>query len=130
VKVAAGSPKGAIRVLVGPWAKLRSEPIAPLIEDGPGESGVYAEFEREGGAWGLVGLDENGGKAHVFGPGAGLVAATRHFEGPPVWLVTGGTVAAVESAAAALNADDLRDHYAVESHGGAVTPLPLRSGAG
>jgi phosphoserine phosphatase len=46
-----------------------------------------------------------------------------------VWLVTGGTAAAVEAAAEALNADDLRDHYAVESEAGAVTPLPLRSGS-
>ncbi len=129
VKIASGSPKGAVRVLVGPWAKLRSDPIAPLIENGPGESGVYAEFAQDGGGRQLVGLDENGEKARAFGPEAGLVAATRHFEGPPVWLVTGGTLAAVESAAEALNSDDLRDHYAVESEAGAVTPLPLRSGA-
>ena len=128
VKIASGAPKGALRVLVGPWAKIRSDPAASLIENGPGESGVYAEFAQGGGGWRLVGLDENGDKAHTFGPAAGLVAATRHFEGPPVWVVTGGTPAAVESAAEALNAEDLRDHYAVESKGGAVTPLPLRSG--
>jgi hypothetical protein len=115
-------------VLVGPWAKIRSDPAASLLENGPGESGVYAEFEQGGGGWRLVGLDENGDEAHAFGPGAGLLAATRHFEGPPVWVVTGSTPAAVESAAEALNADDLRDHYAVESESGAVTPLPLRSG--
>jgi uncharacterized protein DUF4430 len=150
VKIASGSPKDAIRVLVGPWAKLRSDPAAALIEDGPAESGVYAEFEAGGGAadeasaggakggdpgsssaggWELVGLDENGAKARTFGAEAGLVAATRHFEGPPVWLVTGGTAGAVRSAAAALDTDDLRDHYAVESEAGTVTPLPLRSGS-
>jgi hypothetical protein len=59
-----------------------------------------------------------------------LVAATRHVEGPPVWLVTGATASAVRSAAAALDTADLRDHYAVESEAGAVTPLPLRSGSG
>ena len=128
VKIASGSPKGAIRVLVGPWAKVRADPAAALIESGPGESGVYAEFEQGGGGWQLVGLDENGEKARTFGPEAGLVAATRHFEGPPVWVVTGATPAAVESAAEALDTDDLRDHYAVESEAGAVTPLPLRSG--
>lgn len=129
VKIASGSPKGAVRVLVGPWAKLRSDPIGPLIENGPGESGVYAGFAQGGGGWGLVGLDEDGAKARTFGPDAGLVAATRHFEGPPVWLVTGGTPAAVESAAEALDSGDLRDHFAVASDAGAVTPLPLRSGA-
>jgi Domain of unknown function (DUF4430) len=129
VKVASGSPKGAIRVLVGPWAKLRSDPAASLIEDGPAESGVYAEFASAGGGFQLVGLDEDGKKARAFGAEAGLVAATRHFEGPPVWLVTGGTVGALRSAAAALDTGDLRDHYAVESEAGAVTPLPLRSGS-
>lgn len=142
VKLASGSPKGAIRVLVGPWAKLRSDPVGKLIESGPAESGVYAEFEAvedaagagsaeeaaSGAAWQLVGLDENGKPAKSFGPEAGLVAATRHFEGPPVWVVTGGTVGAVRSAAEALDAGDLRDHYAVESEAGAVTPLPLDSG--
>ena len=128
VKLASGSPKGAIRVLVGPWAKLRSDPAAALVGKGPAESGVYAEFEGAGAGAKLVGLDENGDAAHTYGPEAGLVAATRHFEGPPVWLVTGATAGAVANAAGALSADDLRDHFAVESEGGAVTPLPLRSG--
>lgn len=159
VKIASASPKGAIRVLVGPWAKVRSDPAAALIEGGPAESGVYAEFvparggaagesgaadhAAEGstpagraagsaaaaGGWELVGLDENGKETRSFGADAGLVAATRHFEGPPVWLVTGATPGAVRAAAEALDTDDLRDHYAVESEAGTVTPLPLRSGA-
>ncbi|HEX4306622.1 MAG TPA: DUF4430 domain-containing protein [Solirubrobacterales bacterium] len=125
VKVAAGSPKGAIRVLVGPWAKLRSDPVAALLGKGPGESGVYAEFTGTR----LVGLDEDGKEARAFGAEAGLIAATRRFEGPPVWLVTGATVGGVRSAAAALDPGDLRDHYAVASEAGTVTPLPLRSGS-
>ncbi|MBS1862654.1 MAG: DUF4430 domain-containing protein [Actinobacteria bacterium] len=129
VKLSKGSPKGAIRVLVGPWAKVRSDPAAALVEDGPGESGVYADFEEEGGAWRLVGLDENGTKARTFGAEAGLVAATRRFEGPPVWVVTGGSGGAVRAAAEALGTADLRDHYAVASEAGTVTPLPLRSGS-
>jgi hypothetical protein len=129
VKPAKGSPKGAIRVLVGPWAKVRSDSAAALIENGPAESGVYADFEEAGGAWRLIGLDENGKKARTFGPEAGLVAATRHFEGPPVWLVTGGSGGAVRAAAETLDTADLRDHYAVASEAGAVTPLPFRSGS-
>jgi hypothetical protein len=139
VKVASGSPKGAVRVLVGPWEEVRADPAAALLENGPGESGVYAEFAPSGdgvsgggsrsGAWSLVGLDEDGETARNFGPDAGLVAATRHFEGAPVWLVTGGTGAAVRSAAEALDPDDLRDHYAVASEAGTVMPLPLRSGS-
>jgi hypothetical protein len=128
-KVAGRGSKQVARVLVGPWAKLRSDPAAALLEKGPGESGIYAEFAQSRGTWQLVGLDEDGEKARTFGLGTGLVAATRRYEGPPVWLVTGGTVAAVRAAAASLNAADLRDHYTVASEAGMVTPLPLRSGS-
>ena len=37
---------GAIRVLVGPWARLRADPAAAQIEAGPQASGVFADFER------------------------------------------------------------------------------------
>jgi hypothetical protein len=129
VKIAAGSPQGALRVLVGPWARLRTDPTAALIEKGPAESGVYAEFEGSGGAWRLVGLDENGDAMRTFGAEVGLVAATRHFESAPVWLVTGATGGAVRAAAEALGAADLRNHFAVVSEAGKVTPLPLPSGS-
>ena len=49
VSIASGSPSGAIRVLVGPWARLRSDPAAAQVEAGPAESGVFADFERRGG---------------------------------------------------------------------------------
>ncbi len=123
------APSGAIKVLVGPWARLRSDPAARQLESGPAESGIYADFEGSGSSWKLVGLDGNGKKARTFGADVGLVAATRRYEGPPVWLVTGATNAAVRAAAEALDTADLRDHYAVASEAGAVTPLPLRSGS-
>lgn len=126
VSIASGSPPGAIRVLVGPWSRLRADPAAALIEAGPGESGVYADFERRGAGYGLVGLDETGKPSHAFGPAAGLVAATRHYGGPPVWVVTGATNAGVRAAAGLLDGAKLRDHYAVASEGGKETPLPLR----
>ena len=130
VKVAAGvAPKDAIRVLVGPWPHIRADPAVAQMENGPAESGIYAEFEHRRGGRRLVGLDEEGEPARVFGVEAGLVAATRRFEGPPVWLVTGTSVAGVRAAAATLDAGDLRDHYAVVGEAGAVTPLPLRSGS-
>jgi len=125
VDVAAGSPAGAIRVLVGPWARLRGDPAAALIEAGPAESGVYAEFERRPGGFGLVGLDPAGEPSHTFGPAAGLVAATRRYEGPPVWVVTGATSAGVQAAAGLLGTAKLRDHYAVASEDGKESPLPL-----
>jgi hypothetical protein len=129
VKVASGSPKSAIRVLVGPWSQVRSDAAAGLVDKGPGESGIYAEFESSQGSERLVGLDEDGDKTRTFGANAGLVAATRHFEGPPVWLVTGATDAGVQAAAATLDTADLRDHFAVASEAGTVTPLPLSSGS-
>jgi Domain of unknown function (DUF4430) len=129
VKVASGSPKSAIRALVGPWSQVRSDPAAGLVDKGPGESGIYAEFESSQGTDRLVGLDEDGDKARTFGANAGLVAATRHFEGPPVWLVTGVTDAGVQAAAASLDTADLRNHFAVASEAGTVTPLPLSSGS-
>ncbi len=120
----------SLEILVGPWESLRSLMVGEMIEKGPGESGIYAEFEYHEGTRSLVGLEELGERAHTFGPDAGLVAATRHFEGPPVWVVTGMTKAGVRAAAAALNVKDLRDHYAVASEAGTVTPLPLSSGSG
>jgi hypothetical protein len=120
-----GSPAGAIRVLVGPWARLRSDPAAAQIEAGPAASGVYAKFERRPSGYALIGLDEGGAAARELGPGAGLVAATRRYEGPPVWVVTAGSPAGVAAAAGLLNGADLRDHYAVATEDGKETPLPL-----
>jgi len=121
VKLASGSPKGAIRVLVGTWEQLRRDPAAHLIEEGPAESGVYADFKGSE----LVALDQGGGESERLGPDAGLVAATSRYGGPPVWVVTGGTEEAVRAAAESLDAEHLRDHYAVAIEGGKVTPLPV-----
>lgn len=131
VELAAGDPDGAIRVLVGPWVQVRSDPAAALIEDGPEESGVYADFEQGeggqgvGGGFRLVGLDQGGDAVRDLGPDAGLVAATRRYEAPPVWVVTGGTRAAVQAAAELLDPDVLRDHFAVAAENGKETPLPV-----
>ena len=124
--VSAGEPSDAIRVLVGPWSRLRSDPAAALIEAGPAESGVFARFEPTAGTYRLEGLDEGGEVARRFGPDSGLVAATRRLESPPVWVVTGATAAAVRNASELLEAAKLRDHYAVATEDGRETPLPLR----
>jgi hypothetical protein len=113
VAVALGSPKGAIRVLVGPWARVRSDPAAAQIEKGAGE---YV----------LQGLAENGEPGRSFGKDAGLVAATRRYDAAPVWVVSGTSAAGVKSAAGLLGAAGLRDRYAVAVEGGEETPLPLR----
>ncbi len=136
VKVSSGSPKGAIRVLVGTWDRLREDPAAALIEAGPAESGVYANFvgvrpfgeidhEKTNAGYELVALDQGGAEAERLGPGAGLIAATSRYGGPPVWVVTGGTEEAVRAAAESLDAEHLRDHYAVAIEGRKTTPLPV-----
>jgi hypothetical protein len=139
VELASSSPDGAIRMLVGPWDRLRGDPAARLLEAGPGESGIYANFEagvRPSSPSGrgmtnakmdyaLSALDEDGEPAGRLGPDAGLVAATSRYGGPPVWLVTGATAAAVREAADALDAQHLRDHYAVAIEAGKATPLPV-----
>jgi len=123
--VASGAPDGAIRVLVGPWARLREDPAAAPVEDGLEASGVFADFERRGDGFVLVGLGEGGEPARAFGPGAGLVAATRRYDAPPVWLVTGTSVAGARAAADLLETETLRDRYAVATEGGGEEPLPL-----
>jgi len=130
VRISGGEPKGAIRVLVGPWSKVRSDPTAALIGRGPGESGVYAAFAPGpgGGPPRLRAFDEGGEEAGSLGPDAGLVAATRRYEGPPVWVVTGNDAAGVLAAAGALSAADLRDRYAVAVEGDRVQPLPVPGG--
>jgi uncharacterized protein DUF4430 len=124
--VASGSPDGAIRVLVGPWASVRRDAAATQIERGPQASGVFADFRMAAGRYELLGLGEDGKPVRTFGAGAGLVAATRLGDAPPTWVVSGGSAAGVEAAADLLDAASLRDHYAVAVEGGEETPLPLR----
>jgi hypothetical protein len=126
VDVSSQPSSGAIRVLVGPWSRVRSDPAAAQVEHGPQTSGVFADFHREGGRYRLTGLDEAGDPVVDFGTDSGLVAATRRYEEPPAWVVTGTTEAGVRAAAGLLDAGDLRDHYAVAVEGGEETPLPLR----
>jgi Domain of unknown function (DUF4430) len=120
------SARDAIRVLVGPWPRLREDPAAAQLEDGPQASGVFARFEHRAEEWLLSGLGVDGKTARTFGPGAGLVAATRRYDAPPTWLVTGVDRAGVATAAGLLDAADLRDRYAIATDGGAVTPLPAQ----
>lgn len=121
-----GSPDDAIRILVGPWAQLRDDPTAAQLEKGPQMSGVFVDVAATAAGYRLRGLDESGAPAREFGPNVGLVAATRRYEAPPVWIVSGATPAGTLAAAQLLSAAQLRDHYAVATEGGEETPLPLR----
>lgn len=128
IEPARGVPDDAIRVLVGPWARLRDDPAAAQLERGPQASGVFAKFTPVGAGFALLGLSQDGEVARRFGPRAGLVAATRRFGGPPVWIVSGVTAAGVRAAARLLDEADLRDHYAVATEAGRETPLPAEAG--
>jgi hypothetical protein len=123
-----GVPKDAIRVLVGPWSRLRADPVAAEVEAGPRRSGVFAEIEVGGDGFELWGLDESGDRARRFDSRAGMVAALRQGDSPPVWLVTGTSLAGVRAAAGLLDAAALRDRYAVAVDGGEQTSLPVGSG--
>jgi hypothetical protein len=126
VAPAQGSPDDAIRLLVGPWPQLRDDPAAAQLEKGPQTSGVFVDVAASAAGYRFRGLDESGEPAKDFGPTAGLVAATRRYEAPPVWIVSGATSAGTLAAAELLSAAQLRDHYAVATENGEETPLPLR----
>lgn len=121
IRVATGTPEKALRILVGPWGQVQRDPIARLIGLGPTESGVFAEFDNND----LVALDEAGRAKDNLGSDAGLVAATNRYGGLPVWVVTGGTSAAVDRAADVMKPDLLRNHYAIAADGPLIYPLPL-----
>jgi len=124
VTITDATTEDSLLVLVGPWERVRRDPIADLIEAGPAESGVFANFQAGDE---LVVLDEGGAEVRDLGPDAGLVAATSRYGNLPVWVVTGGTAAGVRAAAGALDAEHLRNHYAVAVEGEKTTPLPLEA---
>ena len=126
IALAQGSPEGAIRVLVGPWAQLRDDPAAGQLEKGPQTSGVFVDVATTAAGYRLRGLDESGAPVRDFGASAGLVAATRRYEAPPVWIVSGATPAGTLAAAQLLSSAQLRDHYAVATEDGEETSLPIR----
>jgi hypothetical protein len=120
--------ESAPRVLVGDWEAIRDDPAAAQLDDGPATSGVFARFERSGGTYRLVALDQHGASARELDPEAGMVAAVRDGEDPPTWLVTGASPEGVAAAADLLESDALADRYAVAvDGGGAEIALPVLS---
>jgi hypothetical protein len=113
-----------MRLLVGPWPAIDSDPAAAQLGRGPATSGVFARFDRGAGGWRLVELDSAAEPIARLGAGAGLVAAVRAGDDEPTWLVTGTDAAGVERAASALDPDTLVDRYAVAVEGGGPVPLP------
>jgi hypothetical protein len=119
----------SLRVLVGPWSRLRGgDAESASIDEGPRASGVFARFDASGRR--LVVLDARGRPARTLGPGTGLVAATRAKDRQPVWFVTGTDRAGVASAARAFDESTLDDRLALAISGDLPVSVPLeRAGA-
>jgi hypothetical protein len=100
-----------LRVLVGPWAAVRSDVAAVRLERGPRVSGVYARPSPNGRSIDL--LDAGGRVTQTLGAGTGLVAATRVPGEQPVWLVTGTDERGTLQAARALGEDALIGRFAL-----------------
>jgi hypothetical protein len=121
---AGGAPGGSIGLLVGTWARIRSDADARLLSGHPSESGVFASFSGDRRAL-LTLLNHRGEPAGSLGRGAGLIAAVRPGDGPPTWVITGTDKAGVEAAAGMLG-DELRGHFAlaVDRAGPIGVPVP------
>jgi hypothetical protein len=127
IDVVADGGDGALRVLVGDWESLSADGDAPALESTPSASGVFARFFRDDTRK-LAALDVEGDRVRVYGPGTGLVAATRRGGAPPVWVITGTDDQGVEQAAAALGEANLAGRYAAVVSGGRVASLPASRG--
>jgi len=117
-----------LRFIVGTWSDIKEDQDAGRLESSPSSSGVFARFEAGEGSDSsdhLIGLDERAEAARDLGPDAGLVAASRRKDGPPVWFVTGGSDTGVKAAAAALTPEDLEHRYAAAVFDGRITSLPI-----
>jgi hypothetical protein len=112
-----GEPAGPrVAVLVGTWARIRTDRDARLLAEGPEQSGVFARLSGDRRAL-LTLLDQRAEVAGSLGRGAGLVAALRPDDRPPTWVVTGTDPAGV-AAAAELLGEPLGDRFAVATDGG------------
>jgi hypothetical protein len=120
--IGAGAAPETLRVRVGTWMSVQGELATETIASGPRASGVYARFSKDGRT--LTLLDQNGRPARALLTGAGLIAATRHAEDAPVWVVTGTDAAGVELAARAFDAAVLQSRFAVALTAAGALPLP------
>jgi hypothetical protein len=123
--------KETIRVVVGLWSEIRGEGTVQRLEAGPGESGVFARPARDGRSIGLMGTD--GQLERTLRAGAGLVAAQRIEDAPPVWIVTGTDDAGLRAAASALDEATLHNAFAYavskDTGGLAVPSRPATAGS-
>lgn len=119
-----GGKEEAIQVMVGPWNKIRELGDARLLAEGPERSGVFATLTGPGPAV-LTLLNQRAEPAGSLGRGAGLIAALRPDDDPPIWVVTGVDAKGLHAAVELLGAP-LRDRYAlaVDAAGPIGVPVP------
>ena len=110
-------------LLVGTWEQIRDREPARLLAAGPDASGVFVEVNDDLGE--LTALDVRARPAARLGPGSGLVAAVRVGEDRPTWIVTGTDAAGLRAAGELIDAETLRNRYAVASFRGEPLPLPV-----
>jgi hypothetical protein len=121
--LAAGGAEHTLRVLVGPWPAVQGDLAVAAIEQGPRASGVYALPSHDGST--LTLLDRDGRHVRTLSGAAGLIAATRHGEDAPVWVVSGTSARGVALAARAFTAGTLKDRFAVAVLPSETVALPV-----
>jgi hypothetical protein len=132
VEVAAAGEGGedALRLLIGPWDRVRDDEAAAQIERGPATSGVWARFAPFRSGYELLALDQMGDVAWSADEAAGLVAAVRRGSDPPTWVVTGVDDEGVALAAEALDAETLANRYALFTSAEVSYALPTERASG
>jgi hypothetical protein len=115
------------RLVVARWPEARIVRGGSTLEQGPGESGVFARFSEDGRSLAL--LDAQGEVARTVRPGDGtaLIAALRPRADELLWLVTSLDDRGLAAGVRALKEDLLRDAFAVAVTGGTVEKLPLEA---
>jgi hypothetical protein len=119
------SPGEVVRILVGKWSEVRKDIAGRTLEEGPAVSGVFAKPDAAGTKIDL--LDPEGKTIRSLGPGSGLIATTRYKDERPTWLVTGTDDVGVAAAAAAMNEEQLANHFALAVEKGRGVALPLNT---
>jgi hypothetical protein len=114
----------SLRVLVGPWKRLRGNDLeSDSIDAGPRSSGVFARFDASGDE--LTVLDTTGRPARTLGAGTGFIATTSEPERQPVWFVTGTDDAGVAAATRAFDESALADRFALAISRDLPVAVPL-----
>lgn len=111
-----------LRIIVGPWERIRDDDAAGQLALGPRVSGVYVRPARDGRSIAI--LDPAGRTTRTLGPGSGLIAATRLRDGRPVWVITAPDAAGVAAAAQGLDQGNLKDHFALAVDRGRAVAVP------